>query len=385
MQRHAASDQWSWRQLSGVENAAPTLHGNTDSAAQALQGQRLILVLCGLNVSRLKVDLPLRGVKLLAAAPYALEDSLAEDIDDLHFSVAPVVANHAGVYLVRHDWLQAELEAAQALEPGEIVAAVPEYALLPEATDTIPCLACAADAWWLQLSDSSQFKTLQTNIPGLRELLTTAEGVRFVSIGGCSPPEGCSITQRDDVATLLDLNASIARLRQHNLLHGLYAQRNGNLDFLKRLRIPAALAATALVAHTLLSAWVLHGVKQETDAAWQMAETQFQQTFPHITRIVDMRVQASQELAVARAGGSNSAVLELLKTGAVALSQTPELSLDNVQFRDAALYLSLSGKNLQALETLRAKLEREKNVRLEVQSAQAGSDGVQIRLKLEKA
>lgn len=389
VQHHAASDpstaNWSWRQISGLDQPAETQTGDVDTARAALAGQRLISVICGFHVNRLRVELPLKGAKLLAAAPFAVEDALAEDIDELHFANAPVSNGHNGVYAVRHQHMKEELETLAALDYAELVAMVPDYALLPSCQDDTATVAASEQFWWLQLPSGAQLKTLACGLPGLAEELRTLSSIRFISIQAAPPPEHCSMSQRDDLGHFLDLPVSLAQLRQCNLLSGAYAQKSGNFEILKDLRWPAALAASVVLAHTALSAGVLHQTKTQTEAAWQAAETAFKGTFPQITRIVDMRLQASQALANSRSGSDTSLVLDLMKAGADALQQTPDLKLENTQFRESALYLSLSGKNLQALESLRAKLEKNPSIRLEVQSAQGGSDGVEIRLKLEKA
>lgn len=383
VRRLTEADQWSWRQISGVENHAAVQQGDLQAAQQALAGQRIIGVVSNRHVSRHRIELPLKGARLLAAAPYALEDVLAEDIESLHFSVAPIEHGHRGVFVVRKQWLQEERDALLELGAEELAAVVPETTLLPVPNEPAPLLACSEHSWWLLSEDGEQLCMPPGGLPGLLE--TLSNGIKLVSIAGAAPPEGISILQRIDLADLLDADVSIARLRQHSLLVGEFAQQSRKFDGLRLFALPAAMLAGVLVLHSLFSAWLLVQVKAESDQAWVAAESTFKQTFPQITRVVDMRVQASQALATARSGGSSSTVLELMTHSADALKNTPELQLDNVQFRDAALYLSLSGKNLQALESLRAKLEKQKTLRLEVQSAQAGTDGVQIRLKLEKA
>ncbi len=385
VRRLAAADHWSWRQISGVENRASTRTGTAEDARQALQGQRILGVVSSRQVLRYALELPLKGARLLAAAPYALEDALAEDIDNLHFSVAPSDGGHRGVFVTRKAFLQTEIAALLDFDPLELSALIPETALLPAASDEIPVLACTDTNWWLLATDGSQSCMPVGGFPGLEQALGSAPGVRFVSVSGATPPEGLTISQRIDIPNLLDADVSIARLRQFNLLVGEFAQQSKKFDGLRRFVLPAAMLAGVVVLHSVFSAWLLHQVKADTQQAWETAENTFRQTFPQITRVVDMRVQASQALAAARSGGTSSLLLELMVQSADALKQTPELQLDNVQFRDAALYLNLSGKNLQALESLRAKLEKQAALRLEVQSAQAGSDGVQIRLKLEKA
>lgn len=381
--RSAAPDLWFWRKLGPNSEITPVVSGTFEEAQTHLRDQRLILVLPGENISWHKVDLPLKGPRLLAAAPFALEDGLAEDVDSLHFSMAPARAGDRAVYVVSRDWLTEQLERAEELAPQELVAAVPEALLLPE-TENGPLLACLNDDRLIGIG----LDGVQTTLPafmGDRFVAEQGPEMQVVCVGPTHPPREVSITQRVDAEDLLALTPNIARLRSHSLLHGAFARESRNIAVLKPLLWPAALLAAVVVLHTSFSALLLWQLKDENNRAYEQAESTFKQTFPDITRIVDMRIQASQRLAAARGSGSASTVLELMKDSSQALRSTPQLSLDNVQFRDKALYLSLSGENLQALEQLRSKLEKQPRLRLEVQSAQAGSDGVQIRLKLEKA
>jgi len=59
-------------------------------------GDRNVIVLVpSAEVLTTSVDIPVKGAKLQAALPYALEEYLAEDIDDLHFAAVPRRAGQA--------------------------------------------------------------------------------------------------------------------------------------------------------------------------------------------------------------------------------------------------------------------------------------------------
>lgn len=388
----ADGTQWFWKTLQPApEQQAKVQRGPMDAAREALRGQRLIVMLPGQNIARHPLSLPLRGSKLLAAAPYALEDSLAEDVDKLHFALAPMVHGRAGVYVVRHDWLAEQLERIHELEPADIVSVVPEHVGLMVAEQQ-------AGAILLATPEQAHIQTAQGLVGSLppaavhaAQLQAEAQdddepdtGISFISIAGASPPQGLSLGRRLDAADILDLPLKLEVLRKASLLQGPFAPKNNQLGWLKAWRWPAGLAAAALLMHL---GTVVGGAQQfaaETDAAYAEAEAIFRQLFPQEQRIVDMRLQASQYLSQAGSSGG-SPVLELMDAGAKGLAKAPSLQLQTVQYRGGALYLSLTGKDLQALESLRNALDADPALRLDVQSAQAGSDGVQIRLKLEKA
>lgn len=382
-ERDASS--WCWRRLGPAAEAPATVqYGDDDAARQALEGQRVVTVLPGRHLSWHRLDLPLKGARLLAAAPYALEDALAEDIDGLHFSPAPAPLGSRAVFVVQKHWLEEQIARIEALEPGEVVAAVPDFALLPvNAPGGIVLASDGTRAWLRDVSGT----LLEVPVDLLQQHtdLDADAPVHFVSIGGAPLPCDLTLQQRSDWDDLLSADVSLSSLRAYSLLHGEFSRQSRQFDLVRPFLWPAAALAAVIVVHAAISGLVLWKFQQENAAVRAQVETTFRETFPHITRIVDMRVQAQQQLEQAQRGSDVSPVLALLAKSADALTQTPELQLDNVQFRDAALYLSLSGKSLQALEALRGKLESQPELRLEVQSAQAGSDGVQIRLKLEHA
>ena len=69
----------------GTRRSAP-LTGSLAEAAQDAGDQPVIVLVPATDTSTLTVDLPARGARLRAALPYALEDHVADEIEDLHFA-----------------------------------------------------------------------------------------------------------------------------------------------------------------------------------------------------------------------------------------------------------------------------------------------------------
>ena len=60
--------------------------GSLDQAAASNDGRPVIALLPSEDVLTITTELRARGNKLLNALPYALEDHVADDVDDLHFA-----------------------------------------------------------------------------------------------------------------------------------------------------------------------------------------------------------------------------------------------------------------------------------------------------------
>ena len=123
----------------------------------------------------------------------------------------------------------------------------------------------------------------------------------------------------------------------------------------------------------------------EAEALRLANEARFRSIFPADQRIVDLRAQLDQKLSGAGGGDASRGLLPLLGIVAEGLPAAPGLELRTIQFQGGELYLSLTGEDLQSLEKLRAWFAQRADARLEVQTANAGAEGVQIRVKVSSA
>jgi general secretion pathway protein L len=133
----AADARIAYALVSGPPGVGVTAeHDTLERALELAAGRRLVVFVPGLAVRLASVQVPARQAqKILQAAPYALEDQLAEDVDTLHFAIEdapqrrPAGAPHPVAIVARErmeQWL-APLRARQ-LKPDALV---PETLCLP--------------------------------------------------------------------------------------------------------------------------------------------------------------------------------------------------------------------------------------------------------------
>ncbi len=354
--------------------------------------RKLVVLVSSTDVRLSSVNVPARqAAKVLQAAPYALEDQLAEDVDTLHFALGPRQPSGAHPVAIvakskMEEWL-APFRAAN-LMPDVLV---PETLCLPEAdADRWSALAepghvtvrssgyngfgCADEdlPLFLELADPDKKAHLRILIPRSFQGDFTQLGWAVDLLPGFAEP----------MEALLQ-NYSVDN--SINLLQGVYSVR----EDLKRLWQPWRFAAILLAVLIALTG-INHGIqafklKRQFNAQNQENIQRFQQLFPAETRIVDLSAQAEQQFARLKGGGGHGNLLPLLGTLSNALTATPGLLLQSLQFRDGALFVALNGTDLQQLETLRAWFAQHHGTNIEVQSANAGNEGVQIRIKLTPA
>jgi len=137
--------EWMAVDSSGARRSAPTSGPLADAVADI--GDRQVIVLVpSAEVLTTTVNIPVKGAKLLAALPYALEEYLAEDVEDLHFAAGtrrstgrtPVsVVSHARM----QDWLdrldQAGIRADSVIAESYGLARIPGTISLMLADDFV--------------------------------------------------------------------------------------------------------------------------------------------------------------------------------------------------------------------------------------------------------
>ena len=362
-----------------------------DEALHNAAGCRLVLFAPSAEVRLTSVSVPARQPqKILQAAPYALEDQFAEDVDTLHFAIGDTDASgRTPVAVVSRSVMNRWLEPlrARGLAPDLLLAdlfglplpvagrwqALAEPVQATVRTGAYSGFTCAAAdlATHLQLSGAGDQQALS--------LYPVGVGADFSVLG-----ERADV--RPGVALGLDcLAASLDESRCINLLQGVYARGHGVQTAWRPWRAAAALATAwiiaSLAAQGLNTARLGAELRRIDDANLR----RFQSLFPDETRIVDIAVQAEQQLTKLKGGGSQSGLFALLDAARGALAGESGLTLQSLQLKDGALFLSLTGNDLQALDRLREAFGRRSEVRLEVQSANSSSIGVQIRLKVTPA
>lgn len=360
--------------------------------AEAAAGRDVVAFVPAAHVRLASVLVPARAPqKALQAAPYLLEEQLAEDVETLHFALGPRQAD--GRYPVaiasraRMDGWLAQLAAA-GLQP---TALVPEMLALPWSDDRR--LHALADAGGIVVRNGAWegFSSSAADLPmllqiadpdaryGLRVFVTPEAREDYTTLGR-------SVELLPGHAGAIDVLARQYRPEQAiNLLQGSYSRR----DRLRRVwapwRLPVGLAAAWVLVSLLatgLDAWRLH---RAADAQHQRNVARYQQLFPAEQRIVDLAAQADAQLRAIQTGGGSNRLLQLLQPVAYSMTAVPGLKLESLQFREGSLYLNLSAADLQALDKLRAWYAEHPGTALEVESANAAGGAAQIRLKLTPA
>lgn len=384
------SDAATW-QLVEPGMVAPRVHrgtlGQALDAIQALpQPPRVEAYIPGQRALHTQVNLPMRQrAKLLQAIPYALEEQLADDVDDLHFAVGQRQADGSvPVIAIARDAMR---DAIELFEDRDIEV----EGLYVDTACVLGPLDDAGDALRVVV-DGSRLIVTQPGVPpvvldtSMAELISEQAAahdgdVVVITVGDSTPPMGLPEPARQ-VSDLLVLLGETPHTEQINLRQGDFAPAGQYDGWWRPWQAVAALAGVLFVLGVVWQVLDRNQLRSELIALQDANVAEFQALFPSEQRIVDIGAQLDQQLRRLRGDQADTGLLYLLDQTRQAFGADPKFQITEFQFRDGDLYLSLEGESTQAWEALQQRFEAQDGVAAEVQSANAAAQGLKVRLKL---
>jgi general secretion pathway protein L len=353
----------------------PPRRGTLDAAAAAASLRRVVGLLPASEVVTLDADLPSKaGAKLLQAVPYALEEQVADDIDDLHFAIGARAADGRTPVCIVARTLMQSIDDACAAAGLSLQALHAETALIPGLPGQLVMLLAGDE--------------LHLCAPGARAVTlpsaSIAESVALV-LGEAGATETLGLLVYASPADWEARGAEIEALRAHyaglkvqllpqgslpwlaqglaagepiNLLQGGFApRRSSSTGGWRRWRLAAALAGVFLLlsgAGNLWRASRLAAEEKRVDAA--IAEA-VRPLFPGEGEVRNPRRRVETQLAAVRgAGSSGGEFLPALAALAAARSAVPEAELKSLGYRSGSFEVRLKARDAAAIERVGAAL-----------------------------
>lgn len=376
----------------------------SDAAAQA-GGRKTIVLVPGTDVLLAEPVLPLKsGAKLAQVVPFALEEQLAADVEDLHFAVgkrgSSAATPVAAVSRARMDEWIATLRTA-GLSTDTMYA---ETSVLPTVAGAVAVLI-----------DGKRLFVHRENQPGtVIEVEPLLEALQLALASGNESREHVTIfvseedyeREREMLEELREFTASLQlkllpdgplpllaanipiglKGSAVNLLQGPYAAKTKlNVSFAP-WRYAAVLAAVFVAAHIGLKGWqYVHYKKVESQLDAQIAET-YQQALPGapVPDPLEARRQVEQILGQLRGTGPTSGMLTTLAMLSEAMAQAPNTDIEALSYRDNVTDLRVLTPSVDALDRIR-QVAGERGVNAEIQSTNPRDSKVEGRLQLKKA
>lgn len=345
--------------------------GPLDLAAATTASRKIIVLVPGTDALLAEPVLPVKsGAKLAQVVPFALEEHLATDVEDLHFAVGKRETRPGTpVAVVSH----ARMEAWQALlaDAGLHADAIyPETAALPETPNAITLLIDGARVYVRRSDTRGAVLDVQPLIEALQLALASGEEARehvtiYLSEDDYERERELLEGLREFTASLQMkllpdgplplLAANIVRDGGVNLLQGRYqSKRKLQLSFAP-WRYAAVLALVFLASHIGLKSWqYFHYKGKEARVDAQIGEL-YQQLMPGAplpdTSAARRTVEA--RLNQLRGSGPVSGMMMTLAALGEAMGQVPNTNVESIAYTNNTTHLRVLAPSVAELDRIR--------------------------------
>ena len=401
----ATLDAISWVRVE--EPARQTLrvnHGSLQDIAAVSAGCRIIVLAPGADVLLATANIPAGNrQRTMNAIPYALEDQLATDVDNLHFAIGERF-NNTRVHTAAIDrahldrWLE-QLRQAH-IEPDVITSEIL----------ALPWLDSGSATTWVILINGNQalVRTGQqtgwvADIDNLDALLRIAlqetghessppkpEQVRVIRSTHTPPfaellvDTGIVINiEQSDESALAILGRGYNEKNAINFMQGAYNRREQLGKLWKPWRPALAMFAVLLMIQGGMTVADYMRLKTESDTLTEQIAQTYLRTFPDARKVVNPRAQMEQRLKALRGGDTETGgFISLLASIGQPLKETPGLEIQRINYSEGKVNLALVIGDLQGLDQLKQRLSTQTGLAINIESAASRDSKVEARLQI---
>jgi general secretion pathway protein L len=380
--------------------AGPAQSGPLSLAAPRTAGRRICILVPGNDVLLTEPEVPTKaGTKLAQVVPYALEEQLAEDIDELHFAIgkrAPDSSRTPVAVVARSlldEWLTLlkssgiEPEAMYAdsdllpVNPGQSVALLEEDVVVvrPPGGSPVTLPADALDEA-LEIAQSSageggagrglilytgpaEWHQHSARVEALRERF---DGIKIQLLTG---------------GPLSLLAQQLALSSPINLLQGTYAPTTSRAVGWPAWRVAAILLAALVGLHVAGKAAELSMLKRSEHKLDASITDVFHAAMPGQQTTADPRRRMEKQLADVAARGGAGGLLPALEALAQAHASAPMTAIQALNFHDGILEMQLSAPDATTLDHVIQSLKGN-GWQANQTSGNAAASGYQGRIEL---
>lgn len=382
-----------WLQLDGDGHILDRGTGEDLTAlAERAGGQQIIALASGLRVLLTHASVPTQNRhKLLKALPYALEDQLADDVEQLHFVPGKRQPDGSwSVAVVERSWLDSWLArlADYNLSPDLMV---PETLCLPWEPGQWTVLA-EAETTLVRTGSHGGFAGDTPNLDTLLSValdeagVTRPEALVLLETETEIPPLAPELeTIAGDRQRVSDLLPILARQTKNgtsvNLLTGDYAPVHARQSLWRPWAAAGVLFAIWLVLDTGQALLDQRAMRAEISTLDTQVTGLLQQVYPEARDARQARTRVESRLSQLRGDPSQGDdLMETLVLVGPVLSRNDGVRVTGLSWRTGSLELELTTASLQGLDELKQALDSTEGITAEVRSARTEDDAVKGRL-----
>jgi len=378
--------------------------GDSEHLAQALvAGQRSIMVVPGDRISFRQLDFDPAERKMLAQTlPYSLEEELIDDVETLHFALAPPADNTVPVAIVARGQIDSWLSslAAQSLELQQLI---PELYLIPRRAHCWSLLL-EGDRWTVRTGPQHGLTVAADTAPlALQLLLDESESLpQALDIYGAGTGQQAVTAKLPDLlrgishfcdedywpmaalAAAGDTGNSSVQLDSFapiNLLQGDYAPKLPWAKWWSSWRVTGGLLLAAIAVGLGSSYSQVALLQQRNIELRQDIELAYRSVVPR-GAVLDAEKQLARKVAALQ-GNSGTGFIALLNQIGTVLAASKGLSLQSLNYSggQSEVRITLLADDFVDVEKARVALEAE-GLSAELSGSSAQGNKTRARLKI---
>jgi general secretion pathway protein L len=384
------------------------LSGELAQAVPLAVGRRTVIIVPATDVLTTEAEAPAKSAaKLAQVIPFALEERVADEIEDLHFALGDRNADTGRVPVVvvgraRIDSWLSELRAA-GLNPQAIYS---EASLLPAMPGQLIALL-DGDALTLKLADGP---------PLVMPALSLTQGFEMALAMQVAPVPGLEAAplglllyagheewqaHQDEVDALRDrftgvkvqllpegplavLAPAAAADEAVNLLQGELAAASPLHQGWKAWRVAAVLAATLLCLHLGSRYFELSRLRKSEAALDAGIQDAFRAAMPGQQNATNARRRVEARLNELHGTGGSASLLPALSALANARGAAPGATIEGFTYRNGILDLRISAPDAASLDAIGQQL-RSARWQADIQGGSSTGDAYRGRMQVRKA
>jgi len=401
---HADQATWSLCNDAG-ELTEKITTGSLEELAESAGTHPVIVLLNSQCLHINQLQLPTQNKqKLLKAVPYAIEEFIADDIDNFHFVISKNKNNNlTSVVGIDKTTLQ---NIVQVFQEANITV----EKIIPDAL----CLA-ASDSQWVCLNYLKN-SYLQTDVlSGMllpHEILAYTVTKNLQDESQNTPQKILLFTEQENSTAFDQLQAEsvianddieIVNITYNthpivvfcghykqasslNLLQYKFKSKRKSSGYWHHWRLAASVAIVWLILHLGLTGFQQTQLKDKNRITQAKIEKIYKSAFPKSRKIVNPRVQMEQKLKELKGGAGNSSkglIFLLAESFGTLSSDKKNITLQSLTFRNNRMDIGLDSSNLQAIENLNKNLNNNNKIKSEITSSSSEKDKVKGNLRIE--
>lgn len=319
-----------------------------------------------------------RAAELRQAVPYALEERLAEPVEQLHFALGRREGDDLDVAVVARRDMQAWLRHHEQAPLSQAAALLADAHLLPRGADAVH-VAQLGDRLLVALADGAHVLPVE-QWPQWRALLPDRP---LQVLGGDGRFHVADAPVPVPMAAFLRFAAANAETAP-NLRQAEFAPAQQANDQRRQWRWAAALAALALVLVLVDAATGLLVERGRRAQLQTQIREVFEQALPGMRMTADPAAQFAAELGRTRESALAGSPLARLAEVAPLITQGSHYRVRAIDYRGGAIELEVVAADVGRLDALREAIAA-RGLPVEVTGVDPHDDGVRGRLRLREA